>query len=178
MKRLLLLAILVTLPGCGDDKSSSPSSPSTTPPPPVNVQGLWTGGSTTTGANGGECLAQTFASLVGSTSNYTVQITQSGSSLTAVVTDTKTGIYTNYSGTAGGSSISLAWTYSSAGSISGIRCPNGQLRDMKLNTSTITADIVGNRGTGTAGETWNIYVAGTQTSVGVFNGTSSFTMTR
>lgn len=176
MKRLLLLALLVALPGCGGD--NSPSSPSAAPPPPVNVQGLWTGISTLTSASGGECLAQVLAAQVGTTSPLTVQITQSGSSLTAVVTDSQTGHYTNYSGTAGSSSISLAWTYASAAILQNVRCPNGQLRDMRLNTDTITANVDGNRGTGTSGETWNIYVAGTQTSVGVFNGTASFTMTR
>jgi len=94
--------------------------------PIVNAAGLWTGSSRTTSAAGGECVGPTLAASVGATTPITVQVSQNGSVVTAVVTGTTTGVYTNYSGTAGSSSISLNWTYSSAGIISGFRCSNGQ----------------------------------------------------
>ena len=83
--------------------------------PIVNAAGLWTGSSRTTSAAGGECVGPTLAASVGATTPITVQVSQNGSVVTAVVTGTTTGVYTNYSGTAGSSSISLSWTYSSAG---------------------------------------------------------------
>jgi len=50
--------------------------------------------------------------------------------------------------------------------------------DLKLNGNTFAADVSGNYASGTAAETWNVYVAGTQTSVGVLILNASFTMTR
>ena len=166
---------------CGGGGDSSPTTPTpTTPPAPtyVNAAGLWTGNERLTSAAGGECVGPTFTASVGTTTPATMQVTQNGSAVTAVVTGTTTGVYANYSGTAGSSSISLNWTYSSAGIISGFPCSNGQLRDLRLNGNTLAADVGGNSASGTVGETWNVYVAGTQTSVGVLILNASFTMTR
>jgi hypothetical protein len=116
--------------------------------------------------------------MVGTTANLTVQITQNGSALTALATATATGDTTNYSGTAGSSSISLDWTQMSAGIITGFRCSNGERRDMEVRTNAVTATISGNTQTGTQAESWNIKVNGTGQAVGILFLNSSFTLRR
>jgi hypothetical protein len=178
---VLLVAAVTVACGGGDPSPSTPVAPTPTPPPAptyVNAAGLWTGTSRLTSATGGECVSSIFTTSIGTTTPITMQVTQNGSAVTAVVTGTTTGVYTNYSGTAGSSSISVAWTSCSAGILNGVRCSNGQLRDLKLNDNTLNANINGNSASGTSGETWNVYVSGTQTSVGILNVTTSYSMTR
>jgi len=118
------------------------------------------------------------AALIGTTTNITVQITQSGSALTAMSTATATGDTAHYSGTAGTSSISLDWTQMSAGIVTGFRCSNGERRDMEVRTDAITATISGNTQTGTQASSWNIKVTGTGQAVGILFLNSSFTLRR
>jgi hypothetical protein len=175
---LALVVVVVALAtACGGGSSGNPVTP-TPQPTVVNVAGLWTGSSTLTNVTGGECTGATYVGLVGTISPGTMQVTQTGNAVTAVYTSTSTGIYTDYSGTAGSSSVSLNWTYSSAGILTGFHCMNGQVRDLKLVTDTITANVSGNSVSGTAAETWDVYVTGTQTSVGVLLLNTTFTMTR
>ena len=177
----LVVAVAMVGATCGGGGDSSPTTPTpTTPPAPtyVNAAGLWTGTDRLTSVIGGECVGSIYTAAIGTTTPITMQVTQNGSAVTAVVTGTTTGVYTNYSGTAGSSSIALSWTFSSAGIITGVRCSNGQLRDLKVNDSTINANISGNSASGTSAATSNVYVSGTQTSVGVLVLTASYSMTR
>ena len=173
MKRLPSLLVVLVLLGCGGG-----DSPSTPTPSIVNAAGLWTGTSRLDTVSGGDCVGATMAAMVGTTGNITVQITQNGSALTAVSTATATGDTTNYSGTAGASSISLDWTQMSAGIITGFRCSNGERRDMEVRTNAVTATISGNTQTGTQAESWNIKVNGTGQAVGILFLNSSFTLRR
>jgi hypothetical protein len=175
---VVVSALFLVSCGGGSQSSSTSTTPTTPTPTPVNVAGLWTGTTQLTSATGGDCVGTLYAGQVGTTSTYAVQVTQSGSSITARATSTTTGQYTDYTGTAGSSSVSLNWTYATAGVMTGFRCSNGQLRDLRLQTSTITADIYGNSGTGTAAESWNVYINGTQTGAGSMILSSTFKMAR
>jgi hypothetical protein len=172
----IALALAVSAIACSG--SSSPSAPSI--PTFVNVAGLWTGRVTITSISGGECVGVTEQALgaVGSSQTYTLQVTQAGSSLTAVATSNATGISTNFSGTAGTASIALNATSSTAALVFGIHCSNGQLRDTQLSVETIDATVSGNTGSGTSAETANVYIAGTQTGVGILITNASFAMNR
>jgi len=59
-----------------------------------------------------------------------------------------------------------------------LQCSNGAIRDIALLTESISGTAIGSQITGTATETWNTYLAGTTTPVGVLNLTSTFIVTR
>lgn len=167
MKRLIGLLVLFGAVGCG---SSTPTAPST-----VQVGGVWLGTTQITSASGGECVGPSLG--IGSATTVSLQVSQSGSALTAVATSTTNGNSTNYTGTAGASSIALNATFSTA-ALSTFRCSNGAIRDLQQTAGTVTATITGNTGSGTQAQSYNVFVAGTSTSVGVLTLTGSFTMTR
>jgi hypothetical protein len=178
MKRLLsafaCAVVVAAAIACGS--SGSPTAPAT--PTIVNVGGVWTGTSRITGVTGGECIGAILQGQVGSTSASTLQVTQNGSSLTVRATDPASGAFTDYSGTAGRDTVTLNGTYSSIGLLLDVVCPNGAHRDVRWQVGTITATVNGNSASGTSADTYNVYVAGTQTGVGILIITSSFTMTR
>ncbi len=61
--------------------SSSPTAPSI-----IQVGGLWAGSTRLANVTGGECVGTTLSALsLGTVQNYTVQITQTGASLSATV---------------------------------------------------------------------------------------------
>jgi hypothetical protein len=49
---------------------------------------------------------------------------------------------------------------------------------MRLQAASVNATVVGNTATGTGAETWNVFVAGSQSSVGVLVSNSSFLAVR
>lgn len=168
MKHLIGVLVLVGVVGCG---SSTPTAPST-----VQVAGVWLGTTQITSASGGECVGPSLG--IGSATTVSLQVSQSGSALTAVATSTTNGNSTNYTGTAGANSIALNATFSTAAFTFGFRCSNGAIRDLQQTAGTVTATITGNTGSGTQAQSYNVFVAGTSTSVGVLTLTGSFTMTR
>jgi hypothetical protein len=175
----LVVAVAVLGSTCGGGESSTPAAPTPTPTPTItNVAGVWTGTARLTSVSGGECVGATLAASIGSPSSFTFQVTQSGSTLTAVWTSTTTGIFVNYSGTAGAGTMALNATASSAGWVYGFLCSNGQRRDAQLTSETFTANVNGNSASGTIGESINVYLPGTTTGVGILTGSSSFSMTR
>jgi hypothetical protein len=175
MKYFVVGALLsLGVVGCG----GSPSTP--TPPPPtyVNAAGLWTGSLNLTSVTGGECAGTAYQSFLGTpraSLALTLQVTQDVSALTAVATATATGVATNYTGTAGTTSFTLNIASAGTGTISGFTCLDGQSRDLKLTAATIVANVNGNAATGTFTDTYNVFVAGTQTNVGtmVLGGTAT-----
>src|ERR1700682_2550550 len=108
--RLARLAVVLAVSAIACGGSSGPSAPST----PVDVAGLWTGFLQITSVSGGDCLGPTLNALAGSRQMYTLQVTQNGGALTAVATQTVTGSSTQFSGTAGTTSIALNETSSTA----------------------------------------------------------------
>jgi hypothetical protein len=62
--------------------------------------------------------------------------------------------------------------------LTGIRCQNGTLRDMRTLTNSLNASISGRSASGTQTETWNVFHAGTETGVGALTVASAVTATR
>jgi hypothetical protein len=156
---------------CG---SSSPTAPSN-----VQVAGVWSATDRFGSATGGDCVGPTLTAIDNGTFQaYSVQISQNGSALTAIVTSNSNGVTTNYSGTAGESSITLNATFSTAATVFGVHCLNGALRDINLTNSTITATMNGNSGSGTNAASYNVFAAGTTTGVGILTINSTFSMTK
>jgi hypothetical protein len=166
---VLLLVILAT--ACSG--SDSPTAPSI-----AQVGGVWDVTLTLTAVTGGDCLAAALQSIVGTVDRGTMQVSQTGSSLTATFTSSSDGGSTSFQGTAGASSIALNETGCSACNLIGVTCPNGTRRDFKLQTGGINATVSGNRATGTGAESYNIFVAGTSTTVGSMVINSNFSATK
>ena len=176
------LALCITA-ACGGG-SSSPTAPTPAPTPPpapqiVQVAGLWGYTATLTGSTGGGCLSEFFQSQIGATDTGTVQVTQQGSSLEALVTSDSTGTSTRYAGTAGSSSVALTAVAGDVGGFTGIECPSGGgLVDLITVSDAINGTVSGSTITGTQAETSNVTVTGTGAAAGILTLNSSFVATR
>jgi hypothetical protein len=155
--------------GCG---GGNPSTPTNTTP---QVGGNWTGTTTLTSVSGGECVGALLQGTVGSSAPVSVSVQQAGSSLTATIVSQSNGLTCSYSGSVSGSTVILSLTSCQANAILALRCGNGG-RDIVLIGSSITATLNGNALTGSEAETWNVFVAGTSTGVGVLSSGESFTL--
>lgn len=167
------LACLSLQCGGGDKNPTAPSTPSV-----VQVAGVWIGTATANSVTGGGCVGSALQVLVGVTDSYTASINQTGSSLTATVTTQQAGTSCSYSGTAGSSTVSLNMTSCQIDVLLGVQCPNGSARDLRLVAGAVTGSVNGTSMTGTAAETWNVFLAGTSTGAGVLTLNSSFSVTR
>lgn len=174
LMRITLLACCLLAGSCTG--SSTPSTPTVTT---AQIGGVWRGTATTSSVVGGECLASTFASTVGGTSQISTAFTQTGSSVSATLTVTSSGSNLTYSGTVGQSAISMTWSTCSACNLVSARCPTGTAqRDFKIQTGAFNGTVTGNTITGTESESYNVYVAGTSTTVGTMTISNAVTMTR
>lgn len=172
----VIIGVLLSLGVAACGGSSSTVTPT---PTYVNAAGLWTGSQTLTSVADGECAGDAYRALqLNHSIAFTLQIAQNVSALTAVATATATGVATNYTGTAATSSFTLNVTPSTAVTIPGFGCSDGQLRDLQLTAGTIVANVANNSATGTFTFTYNVFLAGTQTSVGVMQLGGTTTMTR
>jgi hypothetical protein len=163
MRDTIGLALVLATFGCGGDSATGPT------PTTAQVGGVWTFSSTLTSVSGGECFASTFQSLVGTRGTGTAQIQQSGPSVTATVTDDSAGSSCSYTGTAGSNSVALNVNSCTASDLIGATCPNGALRNIRLQTGGINATVNGGSMIGTSAETYNV-----TTSSGVGLGTLTF----
>ena len=173
MKRFLSgLGLSVILAACGSD-STAPT------PVPVQLAGIWTMTETRTSVTGGECLDGTFQSGVGTAAQNTMTFTQNGTSLNATSTTQSNGVSCSWFGTAdvGRFALTLSSCQSNANQL-GLRCANGNVRDLKIAQSGITASLNSAGYTGTKGDTYSVLVAGTQTLVGTVTVNSNVTMTK
>jgi hypothetical protein len=166
--RRILLGVCLLACACG-----SPSSPSTTPPAIAQVDGQWNVTSRVTGITGGECLSPLLSSAVGSTSTSTMRITQTGASLTAIVTaqDSST---CQYTGTAGPGSYALNFQRCDPDLVR-LQCPSGAQRDLVTQSDAINATASGATSSGTDVVIFNVLSAGTSTSVGTLTLNATFT---
>ena len=169
MKRTIIALALVTA-GCG---SSSPTAPTI-----AQVAGVWRGTTRVSSVSGGECFATAFQAAVGSVTTASAAVTQSGSTLNVTITDPSSGASCTFTGTAGETAIQLTVTGCTASDSIGARCPNGAVRDIRLQTASINATVNGNTMTGTEGETYNVNVGGTSSPVGTLTVTSTFSVTK
>lgn len=178
MSRLAFLILIVGVSACsGGGGSHTPTAPS--PPPPVQVAGVWSLSETITAITGGECFASALQSAVNTGGTGTLQITQTGGSLTARATDDSNGASCDYTGTAGSSSWALNTTTCTASDVIGAMCPNGARRDIRLQTGGYNASTVTTTSaSGTGAQTFNVFVANTQNAVGTLTISSRFTATR
>ena len=172
--RLGLAMFLVATASCGDDSPTAPSA--------VQVGGVWRGIETITAVSGGECFGTTFQSLIAAgfpvrEFPVSVSITQNGANLDGTATSEEGGNAT-YSGSAGQSTVVLTWVSCAACNLIGATCPNGAQRDVVKQSGSVNASVAGPRMSGTEGEIYNVFIAGTQTPVGTLSLTSSFTLIR
>jgi hypothetical protein len=172
MRRALSIGLPILCLACGG--SGSPTEPT----PVAQVAGVWSYRVTLSGVSGGECVGAALQSLVGSTTTGTIQISQSGGSLTATTTNDDDGSNCTYTGTAGSNSFALNGNSCSIGVITGLMCPNGAARDIRIQTLGINATVSGSGANGTSAETWNVFVAGTASGVGPMTFNGNFTATR
>lgn len=175
MRHTLIVVLVCLLPACSD----SPTSPSPPPAPTVvQVGGVWSYSATLNSVSGGECVGELQQSAVGGVERGSLQITQTGSALTATSTSDVSGATCNFTGTAGAGSLALNGSFCSLGSLTGIRCSNGSVRDMRIQTLGINATVSGSSANGTRAETWNVFTGGTTNGVGTLTMNGSFTATR
>ena len=128
---------------------------------------------------GGECVETLFRSLLGQSLPLNVIVTHTDSSLTATVTPQDNRPFScSYSGTAGSTSLTLNLTGCEAETVANVQCAGGVLRDRRLNASSITGTVSGNRVSGTLADSWHISVAGSAEGVGTLILDSTFVMTR
>ena len=172
---LFVFALGLSLPSCGGSKGS-PTAPT---PSIAQVAGVWSVVNTVSAVTGGECFAALFQTTIGGVTRGTMQVTQSGASVTATFTSDSTGASCSYQGTAGGSSIALNLVSCTASDIFAAFCPNSTARrDVRLQTGGINATVSGSSANGTGAETYNVFVAGTNSGVGALIVNSTFSATR
>ena len=108
----------------------------------------------------------------------TLSVQQDGQNVTARLTWTETGSYTDYVGTVGKSSLSLSWTFSNTAFVYGVECNDGVARDLARIADTLTGTISGGTITGTGAEMDNCFISATQAADGVITFNGSFSLTK
>jgi hypothetical protein len=149
--------IVVFSAACGS--SSSPSSMLIS-----QTGGTWTG-------------PVTLTSAIGVPDQFTLVITQTGTSLSATGSTQTAGQTCSYFGTAGDAKLALDSNICTPGGVR-LTC-GGNLRDALLARRSITASVNGSVMTGTISESWSVFVAGTNFGVlGLIDLSSAFTLNR
>jgi hypothetical protein len=166
--RRVLVAVCLLAAACG----GSATSPSETT---AQVAGVWRATARLNNVSGGECVGPLLST--GNTSTATIQISQAGPNLNATVTDTSTGATSRYSGTVGANTLTLNWQSCDL-CVVRVQCPNGAIRDVSIQTDSITATVNGSTASGTEAETYNVLSATSGANVGLLVLNSSFTATK
>ena len=169
-RRVPLGVALIAATACASGNPGTPTVPQT-----VDASGVWTYTSTVTAASGGECVGS--APLVGEIDSGTISITQTGANLSAV-SRSSDGTSCSYTGAAGDKAVTLGWTSCDAGKVLGIHCTNGALRDLLMESNSISATIDGRSATGMQAQSFTVVVSGTTTAVGVLAITAKFSATK
>jgi len=171
MTRALIL-FLGTLVACSPGCGGAPTAPST-----GRVAGAWLANSQLATAGGGECVGAILQSATVRRDVFTTAVKQVGTALEATVASQGNGTSCSYSGSVNGSALALNLASCQAARIVGVRCSNGELRDVQLVNGAIAANVDAQLGTGSGRETssWTIYVAGTTTPVDTLTLSANFT---
>jgi hypothetical protein len=82
--------------------------------------------------------------FVGTVTNSTAQVTQTGANVTVVATDVASGAMTHYTGSAGAGTIALNMQSCTLCTIQAIQCADGTVRDITLVASILNATVTGN----------------------------------
>jgi hypothetical protein len=169
MRRLTsIFLVAIVASGCASPPPSAPS---------VNqVAGAWLANSTLTAASGGECVGATLQGVLGRRDTFTAALAGEGN-LDATITSQGNGTSCEYAGPVVNGAVSLNLITCHTSRVIDVPCSSGDLRDLQLVNGNIVAKANGQLGTGggTDSSTWNVFVSGTGTSVGVLNVTASFT---
>lgn len=180
--KLILIALMalgtVCILGCGGD--DDPTDPNPTPTPTTaNIAGFYSGTETNTSLTpASHPIVQMLADVVGQTEPTTLAVQQNGSSITARLTYTLSGIWVDYSGTVGETTFSLNGVASSGAAITGIVCGDGISRDMYFHNANMTGTINGSRLSGTFSQIWNTTITSTGASAGTISLTGTFSVTK
>lgn len=163
-RSVALLALGILAGSC----SSQPVSPSV-----PQIAGHWVGTATIVSVTGGECLHSSYASLVGLTFPYTLDLEQNGGVLS-------TGDPTcGSSGTIDGNQFGLMSAGEACNELQrSIICPNGALRDTRHTSAVIEGTITGSSISGTLSDTRAVYPASNSSPVDYLTITSSFSVSR
>jgi hypothetical protein len=140
--------------GCGPNLTAVPPGPSTGPTTlaPLllpRLDGVWGGDLTLAAIAGGagsardagaqRCAGVALSNVVGETTINTLSITQDGSDLSARLVSASTGLACTYTGKVGNGTIVLD-SDSCTGDLT-MRCPTGEVVDLDIVGSSITATI-------------------------------------
>ena len=166
-----LVAIVV---GC----SSAPTIPTGPQPFTQDVSGDWSGEVTLTSFDGGECLAATFHDIAGLPGQFHANLTQNGLHVAGIMDVDHTGAQCTFTGTLDGDELMLTASSCTGTKTLALPCANGAVRGLLPETESLRATIGAGRIDGSALESDNVVISGTQTSVGRFTGRSSFVLTR
>jgi hypothetical protein len=169
-------ALLSICAACG----SSDASPSAAPaaPTPPQVAGVWQGTLRLIGASGGDCVGPLYQGVIGTAQPMAVSVTQSGVSLSGTATFSASGVSCNLTGSVG-SNGAFTWTGNGCSVAAfSVRCVNGLVRDVYPVTASGSGSFMGNSVSGSWGETYNVDITGTQTSVAVLTLNATFALTR
>jgi hypothetical protein len=164
---LLLVLVAFFVSSCG---SSSPTTPSSSPP----VSGAWIGHSTLTSVSGGECVGSTLAAAVGSRDIFSARIQQNDSELAASLTYQGNRTSCMYRGNTANGAVNLNFSACPAGRIETFVCSNGDVRQLEIVGTRVSAQNSGTTGTGTDTTTLNVHAAGRSAPVGVLTVSSEF----
>jgi hypothetical protein len=172
VKRLAMLVLALScVSACAGNSPAGPSLGQA-----AQVGGSWSGTATTASVSGGECFAGLLQTAVGGSGPIVMTLTQNGSSVSATIGGGDSATTYTYAGSVGSSALTLSGTCSGCDGV-GVQCPTGALRDLKLQSSNLTATVNGNTMSGSEVETYNVLVSGTTTSVGAISITDTFSLT-
>lgn len=165
--------VIAMTAGCGPNLTAVPPGPSTGPTTlaPLllpRLEGVWGGDMTLAAVAGGtgsardagaqRCAGVALGNVIGETTINTLSITQDGSELSARLVSASTGLACTYTGKVGNGTVVL-----DSGSCSGdltLRCPTGELVELNIVSSSITADMDApvrvNSLSGVASHTYNV----------------------
>jgi len=165
------VALLAMAVGCS-------STPTPTRPSIADLSGAWLGEVTLADFDGGECLAETFHDISGIPGQFHASLTQNGARVTATMDIDHTGAQCSFDGTLDGTQLTLTASSCTGTKTLALACGNGAMRGLLPGAESLRATIGVDRIDGSAVETDNVVISGTQTSVGQFTGRSAFVLTR
>ena len=121
-------------------------------------------------------MGDTLQATSGSRDTFTIALKQDGTALEATVASQGNGTSCAYSGSVAGDALTLHSTSCQADRVPRVRCSNGELRDLQLASSVITANVNSQVGTGAGREasSWNVFLSGTASSVGTLTLVADF----
>lgn len=141
------------------------------------MAGTWSGTVTVNNVTGGECMRVGFPEVVGIPFQlFPITFSQTGSDLSASIPALFSGNSCTYAGTVTDNTFFLS--SANCRTLSPRTCIDGPLRDVTFVNATISGRVSGNVIVATAVESWNVFLPGTPTSVGVLTLTSTFNLAR